>query len=641
MARTPDHITPPTLPDASDAPNPDDGIYPHSSDALVRQRQREEELTVAHRQHRPWRHRSMLMHWMGRYLRRARKAAVAPLPAVAPGQVGISFAGHSSVLIRYADLRIVCDPMLGRWVKGVKRAVEPGLSPADLHDVDLILISHAHIDHLHRPTLRKLPRSATIVVPPRTAHQVSDLGFARVVELEVGQTIQDRGVDIITTPVRHGDEHDLRALSYVIRGQGPSVFFCGDSGYFSGFAQIGDRLRPDIALLPIGGYIPLSFRNRHMSPLDALYALEDLGARVMIPIHYGAFALSYEHLEEPQRWLDALVRERHLQPFVITLAPGESRLFAPPRSQRQRDATERESGLAGVGGGDDDITDPWSQGRKGHVSGRGGLNGLSRPSWPAWEDAGQTVGPMVGSTAGPTGDSQKHDRRSLPELPARTYRRDLALAQAALPRVLADAAFAAEGQLEAEVDDGGTAVLELTPSMQIQSTSRRLTTAIEAALAEVERAEEGEGNHGLHRGSGDSDDDGASLPPPLQLRNQDGWTAMMADAISDAISHEITQHVPHDVFHDDEPLAEQGAEHVAVARESDGVDPHGVPTFELDIDDSDGGIAVVVEVDAMEDAANGAASGGGQGAASTATKDVATMGPGRERAPVPGEFALS
>ncbi len=292
------------------------------------------DLDRAHRAHRTQRYRSLLMHWMGRWLRRPKRAQVAPLPTVTDGQVGISYAGHSSVLIRYCNLNIVCDPMLGRWVKGIKREVMAGLTAADLHDVHLILISHGQADHLHRGTLAKLPRSATVVLPPRTSHRVSDLGFARVVELSAGQSIQDHGVDIATAPARHGDGPDDHALSYVIRGNGPSVYFCGDSGYFSGFADIGNRYRPDIAILPIGGYSPRSFRSRHMSPLDALYALEDLGARVMIPIHHGTFALSYEHLREPSRWLAELVDERDLGNFVVELQPGESRVFVPPRRRQ-------------------------------------------------------------------------------------------------------------------------------------------------------------------------------------------------------------------------------------------------------------------------------------------------------------------
>jgi L-ascorbate metabolism protein UlaG (beta-lactamase superfamily) len=208
--------------------------------------------------------------------------------------------------------------------------VEPGLSPAEFENVELILISHEHRDHLHRETLARLPRSATVVLPPRTARHVSDLGFARVLEIAPGQSVEHRGVAVYSQAVRH--ECSAPVLSYVIRGDGPSVYFCGDSGYFSGFAEIGRRFRPDIALLPIGGYHPAPFRERHMSPLDALYAFEDLCARVMIPHHYGAFPLSYERLEDPADWLAKLVAERALAAYVLPLAPGESRVFARPET---------------------------------------------------------------------------------------------------------------------------------------------------------------------------------------------------------------------------------------------------------------------------------------------------------------------
>jgi L-ascorbate metabolism protein UlaG (beta-lactamase superfamily) len=276
------------------------------------------------------RYRSLVWHWMRRLLRAPRRAKVAPLPSVSPGQVSVSFAGHASLLIRYHQLAIACDPMLGSFCHGVRREVEPGLSPAEFGDIELVLISHPHADHLHRETLARLPRSATVVVPPRTAREVSGLGFARVLELAAGQSVEHRGVAIYSQAVRH--ECNPPALSYVIHGNGPSVYFCGDSGYFSGFAEIGRRFRPDIALLPIGGYHPAPFRERHMSPLDALYAFEDLCARVMIPHHYGAFPFSYERIEDPAQWLAELVAERSLDGYVVALAPGESRVFARPEA---------------------------------------------------------------------------------------------------------------------------------------------------------------------------------------------------------------------------------------------------------------------------------------------------------------------
>ena len=197
-----------------------DELHPEADDKLPDFATRTRELRAAHRARRIARYRSIVLHWMGRWLRRSQQPEAEPLPGVRSGQVGISFAGHSTVLIRYADRNIVCDPMLGHWVKGIKRAVQPGLTPDDLADVQLILISHDHVDHLHRPTLYKMPRSATVVVPPQTAQRVSDLGFARVIELRPGQGFQDYEVELLAAPVKHGD-NKVNAQSYLIRGSGP------------------------------------------------------------------------------------------------------------------------------------------------------------------------------------------------------------------------------------------------------------------------------------------------------------------------------------------------------------------------------------------------------------------------------------
>jgi L-ascorbate metabolism protein UlaG (beta-lactamase superfamily) len=308
-------------------------------------RSRAVELRALHRSMPVARYRSLVLHWMSRWLRPPRRAAEAPLPPVAAGQVAITFGGHATALVRYAGLTIAFDPMLGGWIKGVRRAVQPGITADHLADVGLVLISHRHLDHLHLPTLRMIPRKATVVVPPGAAAAISPLGFSRVVELAAGGDLALRSVQITAEPISHGEDPRARGLSYVLRGDGPSVFLCGDGGWFEGFADIGARHQPDIALLPIGGFVPVSFRDRHMSPLDALYAFEDLRARLMIPVHHGAFALSYERVAEPARWLAELVAERGLDAHVRILAPGESELFVTPGARH--DAVARDPGYVG------------------------------------------------------------------------------------------------------------------------------------------------------------------------------------------------------------------------------------------------------------------------------------------------------
>jgi L-ascorbate metabolism protein UlaG (beta-lactamase superfamily) len=297
--------------------------------------QRVVELARRNAQHDTLRYRSLLLHWFARWFRRPTAAELGLLPPVDPGQVAVTWGGHATALVRYHRLSLLCDPVLARSLGAVRRETAPGLTLEALADVDLVLITYAAPDHLDLATLARLSRSATVVVPPRAGAMVSPLGFARLIELSVGSSITHRGLEVIAEPVKHG-ERDSPAQSYILRGDGPTVYFCGASGYFPGFAEIGRRHWPDLALLPIGGYSPRSFRQRFMSPLDALYAFEDLRARVMVPIRHSTFALSYERMGDPGRWLAELVAERHLERFVVPLAAGESRVFVPPAAHDAR-----------------------------------------------------------------------------------------------------------------------------------------------------------------------------------------------------------------------------------------------------------------------------------------------------------------
>jgi L-ascorbate metabolism protein UlaG (beta-lactamase superfamily) len=288
----------------------------------------QQELDRLHRTLPVRRYPSLALHWLGRWFRRPRAVRPDPLAPVRRGEVAVTFVGHASALLRYHDLTVAFDPMLGDWVGGVRRAVAPGLTAGDFRDVGLILISHRHLDHLHLPTLQAMPKRATIVVPAGAAAVVSPLGFDRVVELRAGADFEFRGLQIATASLQHGEGELAEGLCYVVRGRGPSLFLCGDSAYHGGFAKIGERFALDIALLPIGGFWPRSFRERHMSPLDALAAFKDLSARALVPIHHGAFPLSYEKLEEPMRILLETAALRGVRDYIVAMEPGQTDTFA-------------------------------------------------------------------------------------------------------------------------------------------------------------------------------------------------------------------------------------------------------------------------------------------------------------------------
>ena len=108
----------------------------------------------------------------------------------------------------------------------------------------------------------------------------------------------------------------------MLRAGKHSVYHAGDTAYFDGFKEIGQRLNPELALLPIGAYHPASFRNVHTSPEDAIQAFHDLGARWMVPMHYGSFRLSYEPVEEPVQRLLASAEQHGIGKKICVMEEG-------------------------------------------------------------------------------------------------------------------------------------------------------------------------------------------------------------------------------------------------------------------------------------------------------------------------------
>ena len=238
------------------------------------------------------------------------RAASTPRPPA--GTVAITFVGHATVMITTPTSRVLVDPLLENSLYGVRRAKAAGIAAEDLADVTMVLVTHAHRDHLSRSSLARVPGSAPIIAPPGCDRLVRRVGTLTVEELEPGLGYRSNDVEITAVPVRHSGSRGCGACGYVVRTPRHAIYVAGDTGYFSGFAEIGRRFRPDIALLPISGYEPASFREEHMSPLDAVYAFEDLGARVLIPTSYGSFPLSYEPLTSPLEWLHEIMRARGL-----------------------------------------------------------------------------------------------------------------------------------------------------------------------------------------------------------------------------------------------------------------------------------------------------------------------------------------
>ena len=238
----------------------------------------------------------------------------------------MSFVGHGTAMMTSANVRLLVDPLFENWLGLLHRARAACVHSADLADVGVVLISSAHADRLSLRSLARVARTATVVVPGGCGSRLAGLDFARVVELRVGNSLTLDGVEVSAVPAHPWKRHP-GTCGYVVRCQDHVVYFAGETGYFPGFSTIGARHAPQTAVLPIAGYEPTSFRRRRLSPLGAIYAFEDLRARQLIPVGHGSFALGYEPLDEPERWLRELVRQRNLESAVTILGHGQTTML--------------------------------------------------------------------------------------------------------------------------------------------------------------------------------------------------------------------------------------------------------------------------------------------------------------------------
>jgi L-ascorbate metabolism protein UlaG (beta-lactamase superfamily) len=253
----------------------------------------------------------------------------APVARPAAGLVAVTFVGHATCQLTTTAARVLTDPLLGTSLRGLRRATAAALHAEDLADTTLVLISHAHADHLDHASLARIPTSAHLAVPVGCGPLVQRHGFDTVTELSPGDRLRHGDLEILAVPARHDGRRGVSsayrgANGYVLQGPDVAVYFAGDTGYFSGFSEIGRLFQPDVALLPIAGYQPYPLRETHMSPMDALQALEDLRARLMVPIAFGSFPLGYEPFDEPAAWLTTLAAERGLSDRVARLEHGQT-----------------------------------------------------------------------------------------------------------------------------------------------------------------------------------------------------------------------------------------------------------------------------------------------------------------------------
>lgn len=226
--------------------------------------------------------------------------------------------GHATMLLRIGGQTVLTDPVftnrvglgLGLMTGGPKRLVAPALLPRELPPLDLILISHAHFDHLDRPTLCQLPKGTPVLTSEHNGDLIADLGFRKVTELRWGQTASFNGLKITACPANHWgartvlDRHRGYA-AFLLEAGGRRILYGGDTAYHESFRELG---KVDLAVIGIGAYDP--WIQSHATPEQAWAMANHVKADFIAPMHHSTFILSHEPLHEPlERMLAAAGRD--------------------------------------------------------------------------------------------------------------------------------------------------------------------------------------------------------------------------------------------------------------------------------------------------------------------------------------------
>ena len=249
--------------------------------------------------------------------------------------------GHNTFLIQLNGINILTDPVWSERASpfsfaGPKRYVKAGLELDSLPDIDIVIISHDHYDHLDINTLQKLGNKPLYIVPLGVDKILHDIDITNVTSRDWWESIEYETIRITAVPAQHFsgrtmfDRNSTLWSGWVIQAPGRSIYFAGDTGYFPGFREIGDKFgKIHIAMLPIGAYKPRWFMGPvHIDPAEAVRAYIDIDADVFVATHWGTFPLADEEMDEPPRALFEEVDKLGLDRSEFNVFKhGETRVF--------------------------------------------------------------------------------------------------------------------------------------------------------------------------------------------------------------------------------------------------------------------------------------------------------------------------
>jgi L-ascorbate metabolism protein UlaG (beta-lactamase superfamily) len=243
----------------------------------------------------------------------------------------LTYIGHGTTLLRLAGVTVLTDPMLRSWLGPLHRQ-GPRPDPQLPEMADLVLISHIHRDHLDIRSLRRFPNDTPLVVPRGATKWARRGGAEDIRELDVGEAISFGEIEVTAVEALHNGHRDrtwgdpIQPLGYLIKGNGKTAYFAGDTDLFPGMSGLGPI---DLALLPVWGW-GTSVGAGHLDPLRAAKALEMIRPRLAVPIHWGTFYLlgmrrrHPEHIEQPPLEFARLAGSLTPEVEVRVLQPGSA-----------------------------------------------------------------------------------------------------------------------------------------------------------------------------------------------------------------------------------------------------------------------------------------------------------------------------
>ena len=252
-------------------------------------------------------------------------------------RLDVTWLGHSSLMINIDGYKVLTDPVFSKRLTPIgptRFSFSPNLplNLDQLGQVDVVIISHNHYDHLNKASVRRLiPKTRMFIVPLAVGAQLARWGVPRqrIVELDWWEEYRpDDSLKVVAAPARHfsgrglGDRNKTLWASWVISGPGHKIFFSGDSGYFPGFRRIGEKFGPfDMTFLECGAYDRM-WSDIHMLPEETARAHQDLRGDVLLPVHCATFKLAFHPWYEPMERIAAAARESNIR--LATPVMGET-----------------------------------------------------------------------------------------------------------------------------------------------------------------------------------------------------------------------------------------------------------------------------------------------------------------------------